>query len=58
MTEFGTTRRRRRRVTSRRLRRILLTALVVTSMLLLGAGWVGYRGWRAYGHLNSAAAMA
>ncbi|MBO4209092.1 DUF4012 domain-containing protein [Micromonospora echinofusca] len=27
-------------------------------MLLLGAGWVGYRGWRAYGHLNSAAAMA
>ncbi|MEH1015754.1 DUF4012 domain-containing protein [Micromonospora sp. CPCC 206060] len=57
MTEPGTTRRRRRRATSRRLRRILLAGLVVTSVLLLTAGWVGYRGWRAHGHLTSAAAM-
>jgi hypothetical protein len=46
---------RRRRA---RLRRGLLTALVLVSLLLLGAGWVGLRGWQARDHLSNAAGLA
>jgi hypothetical protein len=41
-----------------RLRRGLLTALVLVSLLLLGAGWVGLRGWQTRGHLSNAAGLA
>ncbi|MER7459594.1 DUF4012 domain-containing protein [Micromonospora sp. NPDC126480] len=50
----GRSRRRRRA----RLRRALLAALVAGSVLLVSAGWVGFRGWQARAHLVNAAGLA
>ncbi|MFI5490249.1 DUF4012 domain-containing protein [Micromonospora echinaurantiaca] len=61
MTESERPRRRRSRSRRRRrarLRRALLSALVVGSLLLVSAGWVGFRGWQARAHLVNAAGLA
>ncbi|MFC4147605.1 DUF4012 domain-containing protein [Micromonospora mangrovi] len=41
-----------------RVRRALLSGLVVVSLLLLGGGWVAFRGWQARAHLLNAAGLA
>ncbi|MGS2619805.1 DUF4012 domain-containing protein [Micromonospora sp. LZ34] len=61
MTESESAPRRRSRSRRRRrarLRRALLSALVVGSLLLVSAGWVGFRGWQARAHLLNAAGLA
>jgi hypothetical protein len=50
--------RSRRRTRARRIRRALLASLVAGSLLMLGAGWVGFRGWQARAHLLNAAGLA
>ncbi|MCX4472135.1 DUF4012 domain-containing protein [Micromonospora sp. NBC_01655] len=40
------------------MRRVLLTGLIVGSLVLLGGGWVGFRGWQARAHLLNAAGLA
>ncbi|WP_320068479.1 DUF4012 domain-containing protein [Micromonospora sp. RTGN7] len=40
------------------MRRTLLAGLIVGSLVLLGGGWVGYRGWQARAHLLNAAGLA
>ncbi|QGN49046.1 DUF4012 domain-containing protein [Micromonospora sp. WMMC415] len=61
MRESEAPRRRRgrsRRRRQARLRRALLAALVAGSVLLVSAGWVGFRGWQARAHLVNAAGLA
>ncbi|MFC0006420.1 DUF4012 domain-containing protein [Micromonospora siamensis] len=59
MTEKGVSHRRRSRRRRRaRIRRALLASLVVGSLVLLGVGWVGFRGWQARAHLMNAAGLA
>ncbi|WP_229403423.1 DUF4012 domain-containing protein [Micromonospora okii] len=50
--------RRSRRRTRVRARRALLAGLLVASLVVLGGGWVGFRGWQARTHLVNAAGLA
>ncbi|WP_245669870.1 DUF4012 domain-containing protein [Micromonospora mirobrigensis] len=59
MTEKGVSdRRRSRRRRRAKIRRALLGSLVVGSLVLLGVGWVAFRGWQARAHLVNAAGLA